>query len=131
MSAHIRSVRRHFAHPGSGCRAIRVARLRQLEAVGTVKGNHRRVQGDPNGRSLLKGVRSFGNNPRKVSVHFNILGEAASFLVDATTKGSRDLIANLRRNAKVGSGLYDDTREVTSKDRSWVGDTSGVCGCEC
>jgi hypothetical protein len=130
MSACLCPVRRYLTYPGSRRRRTRVTRSREPEAVRTVERDHRRVQRDPDSRSLLKGVRSLGNNPRKVSVHFNILGEAAPFLVNAATKGSCDLIADIHRNTKVGSSLHDDPREVASEDCPRVSVTPGICDCE-
>jgi len=130
MSARLRSARGCSTYPSSRCRWIRVTGLRELEAVWTVKHDHRRIQRDPNGRSLLEGVRSLRYNPRKVSVYFGVFGKTASFLVDASTEGSRNLITNLHRNAEVRSSLDDDPRKVASEDRSWVGDTPSVYGRE-
>ena len=105
--------------------------MRQPKIVRAIKDDHRRIQGDPNCRSLLEGVRSLRDDPCKVSVHLNILGEAAPFLVDATTKRSCDLIANLHRDAEVRTGLYDDPREVASEYRPWVGSKPGVYSWKC
>ena len=130
MRACLCPVRRYLTYPGSRRRRTRVARSREPEAVRTIKRDHRRVQWNPDSRSLLEGVCSLGNNPRKVSVHFDILGEAAPFLVNAAAKGSCDLIADLHRNTEVGSSLYDDSREVASEDCPRVGVTPGICDCE-
>lgn len=103
--------------------------MREFKAIRAVKRDNRRIQRDPNGCRLFKRVRSLRDDPCKVSVHFDILSEAASLLVDATTKGSRDLIANLNWDAEIGPGLYDDPRKIASKDRSRTGATPGVYSC--
>lgn len=104
--------------------------MRELEAVRTIKHDRRRIQRDPNSRSLLESVRSLGDDPRKVGVHFNILGEATPLLVDAAAKGGRDLIPNLHRDTEVGSSLDNNPCKVTSEDSSWVGDIPRVYGCK-
>ena len=124
MSSQPPLVHRCATYPGSRCRWVGVTRLRELEAIGTVEGDHRCIQRDPNSCGLLKCVRFRGDDPRKVSVHFYILGETASFLVNAATKGSCDLIAKSHRNTGAGSNLYDDPREVAPEDCSWAGATS-------
>jgi len=85
--------------PGSRRGRICVTGLRELEAVGAVKCDHASIQRDPDGGSLLEGVRFLGDNPRKVSVNFDILGEATSFLVNAAAEGGCDFIADFYGNA--------------------------------
>ena len=126
MSPGLHMVCRYLAYPGSRCRRGRIAGLGQLEAVRTIQGDHRCVQGDPNGRSFLEGVRSLGDNPGNVGIDFNILGEAAPFLVNTTTKRGCDLIPDVHGDAEVGSSLYDDSCKVASKNRSRAGATPGI-----
>lgn len=121
---------RYFTYPRSRCRRSLVAGLGELEAVRAIQGDHRRVQGDTNGRSLLEGVCSLRDNPSEVGIYFNILGEAAPFLVNTATKGGCNLIANLHGDAGVRSSLYDDSCKVASKNRSRAGATPGIYGRE-
>ena len=130
MSAPSQLAPQSTTYPGSRRGWIGVAGLGELEAVRTIKRNHRRVQRDPNCRSLLKGVRSLRDNPREVSVHFDILGEAAPFLVDAAAEGRCDLIANLHGNAEVWPSLHNGPRKVASEDGSWAGATPSIYCCE-
>ena len=102
----------------------------ELEAVRTIKRDHRGIQRDPNSRSLLESVRSLRDDPREVGVHLDVLGEAAPFLVDAAAKGCRDLTPNLHRDAEVRPSLDDDPREVASEDSSWAGEAPRVYSCK-
>lgn len=119
-------VHERFNHQGTRCRWICITGLREFEAVWTVKSDHRRVQRDSNSRGLFERVRSLRDNPGQISVYFNVLGEAAPFLIYSSTKGSCDVIADLYRDAEVGSCLNDNPCEVAPEDRSWAGATSGV-----
>ena len=119
-----------FTYPGSGRGRIDVAGLRELEALRTIKGDHRGIQRDPYSCGFLEGVRSLRDDPCKVGVHFDVLGEAAPLLVDATTKGCCDLISNLHRDVEVGPSLNNDPCEVASKDSSRAGETPRVYSCE-